>query len=1017
MASNMFRRTALAVAVVMMLNTACFQTLYAQQTELPGDNPESLTTTLDQVNVTGSRIMRRDYEAESPIATVSREQIEVSTGVTLEQKLNQMPQFVGSNGAVGNNTRTTGVATLNLRGVGDYRNLVLLDGQRLVPSTGTGVVDINTIPSIALGDIEVITGGASAVYGSDAIAGVINFHINHHFEGMKARVQYGTTEQGDGEETQVGVLFGGKFADGRGRAMLGFEYTDRKKVLDRDRDFYHDAYRRAAGGQASMYRPQGYYQVTGSPNQPSAAAVNALFASYGVAGNVPVGDFSFNDDLTLFAVDGGAPNYRGELYPRYGISANGTFYWNSAYDYDILSSPMERYASIGSLSFEITDNTEAYFRFHNTRYTTIGNNSPAPVGGLWVINVPYDNDHPVPQDLATLLDSRPDPTADYQMGKAFLEAGERIVEHNNENSQYTFGLRGHLPWAEYWTWDSSFSSGRTRLTSEYLQGAFNYHRMQELINLPNYGAGASDAPNGYFCTSGVQLFGLTPMSADCMNWLTERVRSLREIKQEVFEASIQGPLLKFPAGDLLAAAGVAYRRNSYAFSPDPMLSAAVSNNVAGIFGAAPTAGSTHVKEVFIETLVPVLSGRKLVEELNLTLAYRRSDYNFSGAVNTWKTDFNWRMNDTLRLRGGYQRAIRAPNTNELFEGGELVVGGWPGTDPCSKTTSYPYGNMAGNPNLAQTRQLCIDMGVPLDNGAAGNPADDSYSYSTPAVLGIPAGNTSLTPETAKTWTIGGVWSLRPDSERLRNLSLSLDYYNIKVIDAIGLLAPAEVYAKCFNADGISNPAYSASNQYCQLVGRDDGSTTTTGIGTGVPTWVDQLYMNLGGIHTSGVDLQLELGLDFGRVGGLNMSVVANYLNKFELQTIEGEPWVDYAGTAGSTTTSTSSSALLLPDWKTLTTLSWVKDDWMTGVRWTHYPAVDYYMTRSNPQDTTRGADAYDRFDLFAQWKVSSQLTLRASVDNLADKQPNQVTAVASNTIPAAYDVYGRRYSVSIEYDF
>jgi len=507
------------------------------------------------------------------------------------------------------------------------------------------------------------------------------------------------------------------------------------------------------------------------------------------------------------------------------------------------------------------------------------------------------------------------------------------------------------------------------------------------------------------------------MSEDCRHWLNARSRFLRESKQEVFEASLQGPLLELSAGEILLAAGVGYRRNSYMFSPDPMLASTVTNNVAGIFGAAPTAGSTHVKEAFFEALIPLLSARKLVEELNLTLGYRRSDYNFSGAVNTWKTDFNWRMNNALRLRGGWQRAIRTPNTIELFEGGVANTSGWPGMDPCSKTTSYPYGNVAGNPNLAQTRQLCLDMGVPLDNGAAGDPADDSYSYSIAAILGVPSGNTSLIPETAKTWTIGGVWSLQPDNALLRHFSLSLDYYDIKVVDAIGLLSSTEVYAKCFNADGISNPGYNANNQYCTLINRDDGSTSQTGIGTGTPTRVDQLYMNLGGIHTSGIDLQLDFGFDMGRVGGLNLSMLANYLDRFELQTIEGESWVDYAGTVGSTTTSTSLSALLLPDWKTFITLSWVKDDWMGGVRWTHYPEVDYYMTRANPQDTTRGADAYDRFDLFAQWRMTPQLIVRTSVDNLADKPPNQVTSVPSTTVPASYDIYGRRYSVSIEYVF
>jgi len=509
MTGNIPRHSAVALALAICANA---HTLHAQHSE-----NEPLTTTLDQISVTGSRIMRRDYEAESPIATVSREQLEISTGVTLEQKLNQMPQFVGSNGAVGNNTRTIGVATLNLRGIGDYRNLVLLDGQRMVPSTGTGVVDINVIPSIALGDVEVITGGASAVYGSDAIAGVVNFQLDRRFEGMKARVQYGVSGRGDGEEAQFGLLFGGRFADGRGHAMLGSEYTDRKLVMERDRDFYHDAYRQAIG---SIARPQGYYQVSGSQNPPSQAAVNTLFSGYGVTGDVRTGDFSFNDDLTLFAVNGGAPNYRGELYPRYGISANGTFFWNMQYEYGVLSNPLERYSSIGNFSFEVTDTAQAYFRFYDTRYTAIGYGQPAAVSSPWVIDVPYDADHPVPQDLAVLLDSRPDPTANFQMGKSFREMGGRIIEHISNNDQYTFGLRGHLPWREYWSWDVSFSSGRTRLTSEYLQGAINYNTMQELIGLPNYGAGASDLANGFSALRGLVwvIYGLKTALAFENKW-------------------------------------------------------------------------------------------------------------------------------------------------------------------------------------------------------------------------------------------------------------------------------------------------------------------------------------------------------------------------------------------------------------------------------------------------------------------------------------------------------------------
>ena len=423
-----FRRSRLVrVAVATALAGAVAAPLFAQ--EQSGDN------VLDEVTVTGSRIVRRDLQAASPIMTVTTESLEASSTTSIESVLQQMPQFVpGGNqfvsGAQSGAAQTPGAATVNLRGLGSNRNLVLIDGRRAQPANALLVVDINTIPSAAVQGVEIITGGASAVYGPDAIAGVVNFTLKKDFAGLALDAQTGVTAEGDGQETHISTLMGMNGAEGRGNIMIGLDWTSREAVFQRDRDFFVNGWRDRGnpGGDFVQAPSYGGGQVlAGGPNLPSQAAVDAIFAGVAPAGAVGRGsEFRFNNNGTPF-VNLQGYGYNGPLgsldagrFTMLNRLSNGNL--DQKYITQYASTPLERYSFFMRGRYDITDNVSAFAQanYSNIKVTTRGNLAPAIT--VWQAPIPRDG-RPLPAALNTLLDSRPRPNDPWSLYQVLTTLG------------------------------------------------------------------------------------------------------------------------------------------------------------------------------------------------------------------------------------------------------------------------------------------------------------------------------------------------------------------------------------------------------------------------------------------------------------------------------------------------------------------------------------------------------------------------------------------------------------------
>lgn len=961
--------------------------------------------------VTGSRIVARDNTANTPIVTVSAEALENTAGVTLDSKLQEtLPQLSGSAASqFGAGGFSTGGATLNLRNLGDNRNLVLLDGRRLQPSTSSFAIDINTIPAVAVGSVEVISGGASAVYGSDAMSGVVNFKLKRDFNGLQLDGEGEATEHGGADSYNISGLFGSDFADGRGHIMLAADYTNRKGMLNSQRDFYRRA--ALAGSQAvggSQFLDYGYY-IPGA-NAPSQAALDAYFGQYGGAPGgviganglgIPADSIGFNNDLSLFNATGGTGiyNFRGELGDFNAISS-GPFGDSvvQANQYNLYSAaPLERFSLFGDAQYEVTSGITAFFQGYYTSYQSLTSSPPGSAANYWSRTIPYDADHPVPSDLAALLDSRADPTAPFTVGSSTTFAGSALYTHDNDVYQFSGGLRGDFGGTSDVSWEIYGSHGRTQIIDRLGTGAVSFERLNEVQTAPNYGAG--------ICAGGISPFGqLNPangsglfpddvgnntsplasqiVSPECLDYVTVRPINRTVQKQDVVELNLQGKIADLPAGELRFAAGAAYRSNSYEFDPDsayaPVAALGGASDVIGLFGQLPTAGSTNVKEVYGELLVPVLSDAPFVKRLSLDAAFRYSDYNTSGGVETYKIDANWEVNDTLRFRGGYQRAVRAPNVVELFGAAQQLFQ-FNSYDPCSVQTPDAYGNNPANPNRGAVQSLC----AALTPGST--PADFTTFVGTiPIQIGQLTGNPDLKPEKADTFTAGFVVTPKLGATRL---SLSVDYYNIKIDGAISNIGAGDQMGLCFNSLG-GNPNYDPTSSLCAPLARAPiafgGYPTTTAIS----------FENQGGIKTAGIDVQLNLKTPVGP-GEIGLNVVANYLDTFKRTLAPGFPELEYAGTVGG-----------YFKWKTYTTLTYDISHFVIGVRHRFLDSVD---TEPLSPPGTPGVPAYHMFDAFVNYDVNDRFGLRFGVDNIGNREPPIVDGLLGNTDPSNYDILGRRF--------
>jgi iron complex outermembrane receptor protein len=1053
----------------------------AQETAQP---QEAASADSEPIVITGSRIVRRDFQANSPIVTLESETFENVSTVAIETVLNQLPQFVPAlsqfetmdvqNSA----TSTPGASTVNLRGLGSNRNLVLIDGRRGQPVNGSLTVDINSIPSAAVQRVEIITGGASAVYGADAVSGVVNFILKKDFDGFEFGTQYGMTEKGDASEFRVSALMGANLGNGRGNVMFGMEHASRGGAYSRDRKFFRDGWADPASAYGRASRISDVYwtpnpHASWGENRPSQAAVNALF---GGAGGNRTGPFFFNADNTIYQDRGiGYTHYNGPLMVDEagaqalntdyvtGSSATGDIAYrkldNSATPVlrenqlgTMISNPLQRYSAFGRIGYELTDSI-TYFaqaNFSDTRNKTRRVWSPA--AGGWAVSIPHGNEiyapsrnadgstnrdymsggiyglncgasggctnsqvWPVPTELAALLASRPQPNAPFVLeSPALRQIGDRGIDNNTTIYQFATGLNGKLPFKD-WTFEAYVSHGRTRVVSS-MAGTVSVSNLRALAGSPNYGRSASITgntlinPEGFGgkivrCASGLQYFDVSKtLSDDCIRAIEGRMTHVTTLYQQIAEANVQGGLFDLPGGEVRAAVGVSYRENDFDYHVDKLEQVQnIADLPAGLFGSGSSKGKIWSKEIYGELLLPVLGDLPLIRKLELDLGYRYSDYNAIGGLSTYKILGDWQVTRFLRFRGGYNLATRAPNVGELFQSETTTVVSSTVGDPCLANTAATYGNRASNGD----RQKVIDLCNILIDDPSSEYSQDPLNYRATETaggiaLGDITGNVNLRPETAKTWTIGGVLTSPFDHPLLSRFTLSVDYYRIHVDGTIGTLSFDETYRQCF--DPQFNPTYNPQNDFCQRINRQQGTGDSGSIGL--------VNVNRGMLQTAGFDVQVnwsakltDLGLG-SLPGTIGLSSLASRVTYNRVQAVKGGPIDDFTGTGTSFR------------YRINNTLTYRNNTYSLTLRHRFLPGQPHASILTNPATTSRGPGDYHIFDFNGTLKAFENFDLRLGIDNLFNRQPmitssSPTNSGMGNTNSGYYDVLGRRFFIGL----
>jgi iron complex outermembrane receptor protein len=606
---------------------------------------------LEQVSVTGSRIARPDFDSASPIVSVTRELFERTGSNTVETALNTLPQFVPGYTSTSNNPANGGQANAQLRGLGNTSTLVLIDGKRLIPANGTGVVDLNIIPGSLIESVEIITGGASAVYGSDAVAGVVNFRLRKEFDSVELDAQWGQTGRGDGADYGSGVTAGLDFADGRGSVLAYLGYAERESILAGQRDFsrYVLGY---SGPGAGGVGPGGAFRPLGSgfieegrfTVEANQTAFEDLFATYGYpAGSVPYQTaFGFNTDGTVFTqgdfqTPGSVANFRGEIDPLF---FNDRRYTYNYAPFNYLQLPLERVTAFARAGFEFSESAELYAQGLYADYSA--DMQLAPTATFFGVLMPPTNPF-IPADLQLLLDSRADPSADFVLDRRISELGPRISSVQYVVYQATLGLRGQA--FDGWSYDAYLQIGANDQTDTQSGNALT-SRIEELTYAPD---------GGEAICGGFNPFGLGSISAECAAYIAVDGTNRAGVDQSILEASLNGPFLQLPAGELRAAFGVFYKKDEYFYDGDPIAAVILPDgsgrpDVIGFNASDDIEGEDDNTDLYVEASIPLLADRPGVRSLEAVVGYRYSEYASASGADAYKAELLYRPVDVLRLR-------------------------------------------------------------------------------------------------------------------------------------------------------------------------------------------------------------------------------------------------------------------------------------------------------------------------------------------------------------------------------
>jgi len=999
---------------------------------------------LEEVTVTGSRIVRRDFQSNSPILTVDQELLEKTYTSSIESNLNKLPQFTPDKTAEQGGdiqptaTNTPGSATISLRNLGANRSLVLIDGRRATPGNASMVVDVNTIPAFAIDRVEIITGGASATYGADAVGGVTNFIMKKDFEGMQIGSQAGITEQGDALEWNLSGTLGTSFADGRGNILLSMSENRREKALRRDRSWWRD-YAKSPDTGGTEFFPD-FSAVDFDFGDPSQAAVDTVFGA--AAAVSPADRYYVNADGTLFTglfqsfSPGGVSRFKGDLSGyKWGQTSNGLLKQN--FVDELLTLPLERYNLFSKTNFKINDWIGVFAQGMFSKVSVHTVQQPSPSVNGWAAYIPNDG-RAVPAEVQTLLDGRVDPTQNWRL-TYYLDFANRTDDLDVYTYNLLAGFEGSIPGTD-WTWEVYASEGESE-TSALQQGFASLERFRAVISAPNWGQGFTGSGNPLFggfgastgtCTSGIDPFNLSQVvSKDCIEAISADIKSRSVMKQTVYEANAQGGLFDLPAGQVRGAVGATRRENVYKFTNDTLTTQGRSFNdqAIGLYPSGNSDGGIDIDEVYGELLVPILADT-FIDRFELELGARYSDYNTTGSSLTYKLLSDLTINSHYRMRGGFNRAERAPNVAELYLAPQQTFVFSAGGDPCSLNSRLKYSaNPASNPaNAAAVQALCsqiMDISAP---GTAATFYGNPQFQTSGGTFAFPTlkGNSTVEAEQADTWTVGLVMDapfegMALDNEVLNALRLSIDYYNIKVKNAIGPQSIDTAQQQCFSTE--YNPTLTIASPFCAGINRvaNDGA-----IGNIITT-----YYNNGRFQTSGIDFQLDWGMDIGP-GHFGLTSIANYLIQLKSADLPGNPALDYVGTLGPNQNGLNPGSY---EWKMLNTFNYSWDIYNVSLQWRHLPGIDSASKPAVPTATTVGTGSYDLFGIngsvsLGESFLGGNVDIRFGVDNLFDKSPPVLevnTAPPPGTLAGGnfntsantffYDLMGRRFYLGANFTF
>jgi iron complex outermembrane receptor protein len=855
----MIRSNGLAIAVV--ANAAIFTVGHAAPAA-------DATESLQEVVVTGSRIASPALESMTPVTVVTNQAIEASGSLNVAQFLRDLPS-VGTSGLSSTNsnflTADSGVNSINLRNLGDQRTLVLVNGKRYVPGiSGSSTVDFNTIPTDFIDHVEITTGGASAVYGSDAIAGVLNVIYKSNFEGLQFRGQAGETGDMDAARYGGGMLAGAEFGDGRGHFMLDLSYDKDDGLWSRQRS-------RSAVDQTvlggvlvkptySSYAPQGRFEYT---------------SLTGSVDNV----FTFNPDNSL--KDGFSSTQNG--FNRNALRR--------------ISVPTDRTLIASTMNYELTEHHQVYadvtYGFNHTQsniepFALAGANVPGSVYGTAgdangdLIAMPITNAYlqtlpalaPVLQTInqfnstgtncvgSAATNPNYDCISYINFRKRLSDIAVRSNEANRQTSRTLLGVKGDMPFGD-WKYDASYSYGRTT-DAQLTTGQVNLANVRAALDsVVDPTTGKIVCRDPVWVSLGcvpINLFGFHSITPAAAAWVNANVTRNAKIQEQVLSASTQGSVGSLPAGNPQLVVGVEQRKDASEEIWDPLTNAGLNGG-----NQLPNVrGSITVKEAFAEAQVPIFKHLPGADSLDFKAAIRHANYSTVGSVNTWTAGLEWAPIPDLHFRGVYAVAIRAPNIGELFGGlSETFPTGL--VDPCDGITAATAGQFPG----ACTKNPAIAAAI-----AGGGAFKYSFlDYQT--INGFVGSNPKLQQEKAKTTTFGIVLTPRA----LPRFNATIDYYDIKIDGAVSVVDFQTEINNCL-----------ATGALCDSVIRN---ATTGKLQT-----VNQINLNVASIHTRGIDTAVHYGWDLGAAGLLSLGLAETHLLKLE-QAVPGVPLLDNVGELNS----------------------------------------------------------------------------------------------------------------------